>query len=444
MSIHKRILVIGGGPAGVQAALAAAGPGRNVTLISEGSPGGRATWQTLLPSKIWLEMREQASSALDIAQMKTRYERVAGAWQRQVLEELELAGVDVRLGVAKFLSAHQVEVTPPEGGYPDQIAADVVIVATGAVPFVPPGLQPDGERIFSPHTIWQMPALPESMVVIGAGGPATEYIDVFSRLKVRVTWITGPVGVLSAFPPDAGRFISGIMERRGVRIITGLMTRQIEPSPEGVQVVTADGTIHTAQAAFVAIGLRPDLERLNLPAAGLKVGSTGGLATDPYGRTSEESIYIVGDAASPLSANISISQGRVAGWHAAGLHVEPMQLDQAVMAIYTHPQVAMVGRMSDRKQMLQKVRVPFNACLRSYLIKPREDNESEDNGFLELAYDAQRRVCGALAACPEAAEILTPVAVAIRAEMTIDTLATVYAAHPTFTELAILAARMAK
>ncbi len=432
----KRILIIGGGPAGIQAALAAAGNGRSVTLVSDSPPGGRAAWMTLLPSKVWL----QATSPADLEQVRARYEKVAGTWQRQLLEDLERAGVELRLGTASFLSPHEVQVTPPEGGYPDQLSADIVILATGAVPFLPPGLQPDGECTFSPHMMWRIKTLPRSMVVIGAGGPATEYVDAFSRLGVQVTWITGPVAALSAFPSDAGRFITGVMERRGVRIVSGLLARQIDRTPDGVQVITADGKAYEAETAFVAIGQRPDFERLNLPAAGLKTGSTGGLATDGYGRTAVPHIYLVGDAASPLSANISAAQGRVAGWHAAGLDVEPVRTELAVMAIYTDPQIAMVGRMTERSGTLQKVRVPFSACLRAHLL----DKGDTEGYFVELTYDAGRRMMGALAVCPEAAEILTPLAVAIRAGLTVDLLASVYAAHPTFTELAILAARMAK
>jgi pyruvate/2-oxoglutarate dehydrogenase complex dihydrolipoamide dehydrogenase (E3) component len=443
MSTHTQILVIGGGPAGVAAALAATGAGCNVTLVSDGPPGGRAAWQTLLPSKLWLSAagrpRPEGGYA---AGLHAQYEQVVGAWQRQVLEELERAGVELHLGTASFLSPHEIQIVPPEGGYSDPVSADKIILATGAVPYMPPGLQPDGVRIFSPHLIWRLEELPPSMLVIGAGGPATEYVDAFSRLGVNITWITGPVNVLSAFPPDAGRVITRVMERRGVRMITGLMARQFEYSETGVQVTTADNAVHAAAIGFVAIGLRPDFERLNLPAAGLRAGSSGGLAIDAFGRTGVEHIYLAGDAASPLSANISQAQGRLAGLHAAGQAVEPLRLENAVMAIYTNPQVAVVGRLSDRSETLQKVRVPFHTCLRAHLLADPEDNNGFD--FLEITYDRQRKITGALAVCPEAAEVLMPLAVAIGAGLTLDLLASIVPAHPTFSELAVLAARMAK
>lgn len=451
MAAQKHIFVIGGGPAGIQAALAAAAAGCRVTLVSDGPPGGRAAWQTLLPSKIWLGAggdRGMGGGAQQVLQipglpgdLRRRYEQVAGAWQRQLLDELERAGVELLLGTASFISPHEIEVRPPEGGYPEQLTADTFILAPGAVPFVPPGLEPDGERIFSPHLVWRMTEVPRSMVVIGAGGPATEYVDAFSRLGVKITWITGPVGVLSAFPPEAGRVISRVMEHRGVRIITGLLARQLEKTTSGVRCVTADNSAHEAEVGFVAIGLRPDFARLNLPAAGLKAGSSGGLATDSYGRTAADHIYVVGDAASPLSANISMTQGRLAGWHAAGMQVEPLRLEYAVMAIYTNPQVAVVGRMSDRSEQLQKVRVPFRSCLRAQLFPETVEPGLE---FLEISYDRQRIVTGALAVCPEATEVITPLAVSIRAGLTIDVLASVTPAHPTFSELVVLAARMAK
>ncbi|MBE0698827.1 MAG: NAD(P)/FAD-dependent oxidoreductase [Anaerolineaceae bacterium] len=451
MATHKQILVIGGGPAGIEAARAASGAGWRVTLVSDGPPGGHAAWQTLLPSKLWLgaansrgmnSPKDSVQSGVEfVAGLRTRYEKVVGAWQRQLMNELERAGVELRLGTASFLSPHEVQILPPEGGYPDPVSADKIILATGAIPYMPPGFQPDGERVFSPHLIWRLEEVPRSMVVIGAGGPATEYVDAFSRLGVKITWITGPVGVLSAFPPDAGRVITRVMERRGVRIVTGLMAHQLERTESGVRVTTADNVVHEAAVGFIAIGLRPDFERLNLTAAGLRAGSSGGLAIDAYGRTAVTHIYLAGDAASPLSANISIAQGRLAGLHAAGLAVEPLRLENAVMAIYTNPQIAVVGRMSDRSEHLQKVRIPFQTCLRAHLLADADDAGLE---FLEISYDRQRKVTGALAVCPEAAEVLAPLAVAVHARLTVDVLGGILPAHPTFSELAILAARIAK
>ncbi len=442
MTENKQILVIGGGPAGIQAALAASGTGNRVMLVSDSPLGGRAAWQTLLPSKMWLNTRITSPDEFD--GMRRRFENVAGAWQRQIEVSLEQEGVDVRLGTASFLSPHEIQILPPEGGYPDQISADAVIIASGAVPFVPPGLKPDGERIFSPHTIWKLDRIPRDMIVVGSGGPATEYVDAFSRMGVAITWVTGPVSVLSAYPPEAGQIISKVMEKRGVRIVSGIVARQIEHDGSGVRLQTGSGDAFKAEMAFVAIGLRPDLERLNLPAAGIKPGSTGGVATDPYGRTSVEHIYLAGDAANPFSANISLAQGRLAGRHAAGLDVEPLNMETAVMAIYTNPQVAMIGHMSDRNQPLAKVRAPFRSCLRSHLIEV--DAGEDTDGFLEVTYlaAAPRKITGALAICPEAAEILTPLAVAIKAGMTIDELSHVYTAHPTYSELAVLTARMAR
>lgn len=451
MALHTQILVIGAGPAGIQAALAASGAGCSVTLVSDGPPGGRAAWQTLLPSKLWLGPGNQTGIPIQNGatqlghdlptRLRERYEQVVGTWQRQVLNELERAGIELHLGTASFLSPHEVQIVPPEGGYPDQVSADKIILSTGAVPYIPPGLQPDGDRIFSPHLIWRLKEIPQSMLVIGAGGPATEYVDAFSRLGVKITWITGPVGVLSAFPPDAGRVIVRVMEQRGVRIITGMMARQFEQGESGVRVTTADNTIHEAEVGFVAIGLRPDFDRLRLNAAGLRAGSSGGLAIDPFGRTAAAHIYLAGDAASPLSANISMAQGRLVGLHAAGVAVEPLRLENAVMAIYTNPQVAVVGRLSDRNEPLQKVRIPFHTSLRAHLLSSPNESGLE---FLEISYDRQRRVTGALAVCPEAAEILMPLAVAVRAGLTLDMLASILPAHPTYSELPVLAARMVK
>lgn len=438
MTLSKKILIIGGGPAGIQAALAVAEQGQQATLVSDGPPGGRAAQRTLLPSKIWLDTPPPA----DLAAMRRRYDALAGAWQQQMQDSLERAGVTLVSGQAAFVSPHAVEVHRTAGGDAESIEADAIILATGALPFLPPGLQADSERIFAPGLVWQIPALPKTMLVIGAGGPATEYVDAFSRLGIQVTWITGPMAALSGYPPEVGHFITQVMERRGVRLVTGLLARQVERCAAGVRAITADGGTQEAEMAFIAVGMRPDLSRLNLSAAGLRAGSSGALPTDAFGRTAVSHIYLVGDASSPLSANISAAQGRAAGQHAAGLEIEPVRVDLAVKAIYTHPQIAMVGRLSDPSGQMRKARLPFNACLRAHLMP--DPLPPDDAGFIEIAYDPSGRVTGALAVCPEASELITPIAVGLHCGLTLHALAAAVPAHPTFSELAVIAARSAK
>jgi pyruvate/2-oxoglutarate dehydrogenase complex dihydrolipoamide dehydrogenase (E3) component len=317
-----------------------------------------------------------------------------------------------------------------------RLQGEAVIVATGSVPFFPPNLRPDGKRILAPRFAGKLDPLPKSVVVIGAGATGCEFTYLFNRLGVEVTWIVDPYGVLPAFDPSAGQFLGEILEKRGVKTIKGQFAERIDQTDDGVEVFTSDGMGHPAEMAFVAIGRKPDLTRLNLEAAGLSVETGQAPEVDGFGQSSVPGLYFVGDAAGPpMVANRAMAQARIAGLHAAGAKPASYRPDTVIAAIYTEPQVAQVGRVEGED--VQTIQMPFAAGLKTHLLP-------EDDGFVELAYDGDRRVVGGLAVGPHAADALAPIALAIQMNATLDDLASLYGAHPTVSELAFMAARAVK
>jgi pyruvate/2-oxoglutarate dehydrogenase complex dihydrolipoamide dehydrogenase (E3) component len=135
--MNKTIAVIGGGPAGIEAALAASGRGRRVLLVQDGPFGGRAVWQTLLPAKIWLEAARQAQickNDIQISSLRERYLQVAKDWQQRLVHRLRNAGVELIQGTAVFESAHVLRVNEDQGSEASEkkrLEADAVIIATG-------------------------------------------------------------------------------------------------------------------------------------------------------------------------------------------------------------------------------------------------------------------------------------------------------------------------
>lgn len=444
----KQVLVIGAGPAGLEAARAAALAGARVTLVSEGPVGGRAGWDSLIPSKVWLaaadawgqvEQAARLGLALpdkarpDPATILARIQAVAHNWSAQQTKALNNLGVEIITGVASFEAAGQVKVKQNEGEIGDCLRADAVIIATGSIPFFPPKLKPDGKRILAPRFASHLESLPEDIIVIGAGATGSEFTYLFNRLGVKVTWMVDPYGVLPAFAPAAGHFLADILTRRGVNLVANQLADRLEADETGVTVATASGAQYRADMVFVAIGRFSDLSRLNLAAVGLPVPAGQALPTDPFGRSPVPAIYAVGDAAgSPMLANRAMAQAWVAGRHAAGAATPSFRPETVIHAIYSEPQVAQVGRVAD--QDLQTVRLFFDQGLKAHLLP-------EGEGFIELAYDRDRRVAGGLVVGPHAADILAPVALAIQTGATLDDLAAVYGAHPTGSELTFMAAR---
>ncbi len=446
------VIVIGGGPAGIQAALAAALAGARTTLVHQTPIGGRAGWHSLLPSKVWLTAAETADlfhgapdlgfqvaapPAVDPPGLLARLRRVAESWNTAQHRRLVNAGVCLVQGRASLVSATEIEVLDPEGEEVARMEGDAIVVATGSVPIFPPEMRPDGGRILAPRFASHMGRLPQSIIVVGAGVTGSEFAYLFRALGVQVTWVIDEFGVLPTFAPEAGEFLKQTLVGRGVRTVEGQRAVSAQPGPGGVVVRLRDGQELHAEQAFVAIGRIPDLDDLDLANAGISDGRAG-LSLDEYGRsTVAPSLYFVGDATGmPMVANRAMHQGWVAGRHAAGAPVPPFRPETVVAAVYTEPQVAQVGRVDDSPDAAS-ITLPLAEGLRAHLL-PHGD------GFVKLVYRPDSGILlGGLAVGPHAAELLTPLAVALEQGMAVHRLAGLFPSHPTLGEVLFQAARQA-
>jgi pyruvate/2-oxoglutarate dehydrogenase complex dihydrolipoamide dehydrogenase (E3) component len=348
-------------------------------------------------------------------------------WNGRLAAMVKAAGITVIDGAAHFANTQEIVVTDKEGGT-KTMRADAYIVTSGSVPIFPPGLKPDGKRVIAPRFASALDQLPHSIVVIGGGVTGTEFVYLFNQLGVEVTWVVDQFGVLPAFDAEAGAFMVELFQKRGVRIVAGQPAAGIDRDEQAVHVRVGEMVID-AEMAFVAIGRKPDVANLQLEAAGLPL-ENGTTAVNRYGRTAQPHIYLAGDVTgNPMVANRALAQAWVAGNHAAGADVAPFRPASVVAAVYTAPQVAMIGRMTERS-----VRVEYTAAMKPHLLAHTE-------GFVKLAVAEDGRIAGAVAVGDHAADLLAPVAVAIQAQMTAAEFAAVYPAHPTMGELAFMAAR---
>lgn len=423
------VIVIGAGPGGIEAAVAAARAGASVILITDGPVGGRANWHSLVPSKVWLGAVEGHGRAATPERVLSRLQETKQEWSSRQEQSLHRAGVSLWKGAATFAGENEVAVMAD--GQEKTVAANSIIVATGSVPVFPDGLKPDGRQVIAPRLMSGLDSLPRSVAVIGAGATGCEAAHLFSALGLAVSWIIDEFGVLPGYHPDGGQFLADSLQERGVNIYHGQAASAIDRSGEDVVIHLAGGETVAAEMAFVAVGRKPDLGNLHLENAGLDPAQ---LAIDGYGRTANPHVYLIGDASgAPLVANKAMAQGRIAGRHAAGNDVAPYEPRLLLLATYSEPEIAQIGDVTSPG--LIHARVGYDEALKPWLL-PRQE------GFVDLAFDAStQRLVGGLAAGYHAADVLAPLISALRSGATVEDLAGLYGAHPTLGELAFAAAR---
>ncbi len=415
-----RVVVIGGGPAGVEAARAAASHA-TVTLVSL-EPAG--TWP-YLATQSWLAA--VADGERDTALIAARAAKAVSGWQAQTAAELATLEVEVLQGRARLGAPGEVLVEATTDEAPRTLAADAVLVATGAVPELPSGLASDGEAIRTYAQLATLTTIPASALVIGDGADGFETCQILSLLGATVTWLVPEEVPHSHVAPEVDGYLTRTLERHGVQVVPRATVRRLALGTHGVTATLADGTRHGGELAIIMSGRKRDLSLVGL--------SNDQAVTDIYGQTRRRGVYLVGDALAPRTASCAMAEARAAALHSVGRSSGPAETRYLVQSFMRRPQVARLGKLATEGAH-GSVTVAMAECPSAYI-------EGVEEGFLNLAWDHDGRIAGALAVAPQAAAILAPIAIAMRLGIRLENLADSFGPHPSLSELAALAARKA-
>lgn len=354
------LLVVGAGPGGYVAALRAAGLGLRTAVVERDAVGGRCLNVACMPAKAMLRSADAVTAALGFADLGVVIDppRVDGdavvAWRRQVVDRLTR-------GVAHLLAKHRVEVVPGEarivGPHAVQIGEHVleaghVLLATGSVPRSLPGI-PFGGRIVSTETIWTLPSLPASVVVVGAGSSGTEVASAYARLGARVTLLEASDRVLPAEEPEVSAAVARALTAQGIDVRVGTTLRSattdgdsvvFDAGAGGARGAGGSGGEARAEWLVVATGRAPDTEALGLDDAGVKTDERGLVVVDEAMATTVDGILAIGDlVAGPALAHKASEEGIVAVEAAAGLPVEVIDHLAIPRTTFSSPTVASFG-----------------------------------------------------------------------------------------------------
>ncbi len=449
--MSRRLLVLGGGSVGVHAAVEAAKQGAAVTLISEGEIGGRTTWDSLVPSKVLLTAADTlldafyaphrgvkvAAEGADLADLMERIRQRTHQWGEMQHQALQRAGVQIIHGVASFISPYMVKVQAEEGE--QEVPFDVALIATGSVPIFPPSMKPDGKRILAPRFMSSLQTLPEHLLMVGGGVTGSEFAYLFRALGAKVTVITDMPRLLPRADEEVSQALEQEFQQMGIEVRLSSPVESVMATNGGVQVRLADGRTLEGSHAFIAIGRRADLSRLNLEAAGIP-STPQGIPLNEYLQSPVAHIYAAGDAAGPpFTLNRGWAQAQVAVRHALGLPTPPFRPERVVEAVYTQPQVAQVGltaaQAREQGLSVKSLRADYASNLKAQLL-------GEAEGFVKLVVEEHTgRLLGGSAIGAHAADMLAPLATAMALGGTVETLQSLYPAHPTLVELLYEAAR---
>jgi dihydrolipoamide dehydrogenase len=444
-----RLAILGGGPAGYAAASTAAHLGADVILIEDQELGGNCTITDAIPSKTllttadaMLEVSRAVDSGLDfqhgfakvnLRRALARARAVALHQSRGVRERMDGMNVQVLPGRGRVVSANRL--TADVEGQEHTVEFDALLVCTGASPFVPSFAQPDGQRVLTTRQVFELRELPQHLVVLGAGPTGCEFADFFSRCGSQVTLVSARDQILPQDDPDLAEVLEEVFLRRGLDVIENGRASGIHENEEqgGVRMLLEDGRELDASHVLLCIGMRPNTRGLGLEAAGVELGERGTLAVDEFCRTSVPHIYAGGDVTGQIMlANTAAMHGRTAAMHAIGVPVDGLRYSGVAWCVFTRPEIAKAG-LSERQARNEGI--PVRVTKHLIRANPRAVMESETDGLIKLLSDPQDgTILGGAMVGLRASEVITAVALAVHARLSVRDLAETAAVNPSMSE----------
>lgn len=458
---QTRVLVVGGGPGGYEAALVARRRGADVTVVERQGLGGSAVLTDVVPSKTliataeWMTLFSHAAELgirggattagdtaaavqVDLAVVNDRVRALAAAQSADIRARLEREGVRVVVGVGRLDGPQRVVV---DGDPAQAFDADVILVATGAAPRVLPAAQPDGDRILTWTQLYGLTRLPERLIVVGSGATGAEFAGAYNALGAQVVLISSRDRVLPGEDPDAADVIEEVFKAHGMTVMSRSRALSAVRTAAGVEVTLEDGRTVSGSHVLMAVGSVPSTAGLGLEEAGVRLGAGGHIEVDRVSRTSARGVYAAGDCTGVLPlASVAAMQGRIAMAHALGDAVSPLDSRAVAATIFTSPEIATVGYNEDQ---LKAVGTAYLVSMLPLRGNPRAKMLDLRDGFVKLyAHSVTGVVLGGVVVAHRASELIFPITLAFAHRLTADEVAEAFTVYPSLSGTVAEVARM--
>jgi len=444
MDFDYDLFVIGGGSGGVRAARLTAADGKRVAMAEEFRMGGTCVIRGCVPKKLMVfasqysgYAEEAGTYGWDITlgdfnwpsfqkRLHAELSRLEAIYTRNA----DTAGVEILHQRATVKDPHTVVLADGT-----EKTAKHILVAVGGTPFVP-GTVPGIEHAITSNEIFDIPALPKKILIVGGGYIACEFACIFNGLGSEVTQYYRGAQILRGFDDEARGHIAELITGQGINLHVGTDVERLEKRDDGIWVKATDGRETLFDVVLYATGRTPNTKGLGLEDAGVELGRHGEIKVDAYSQTNIPSIYAVGDVTDRIQLTPVAIREAVA-FHETVFKGNPMKPDHSNVpsAIFTQPEYGAVGLTEEQAREEGPIEV-YCAAFRPMQNAFIEKNERVM--FKLIVCATSRKVLGCHIIAPHAGELIQIAGVAVKMGATKEDFDATVAVHPTMAEEIVL------
>ncbi|WEK21729.1 MAG: FAD-dependent oxidoreductase [Candidatus Pedobacter colombiensis] len=436
---HYQNLIIGFGKGGKTLAAYLAKHGQEVVLIekSEKMYGGTCINIGCIPTKALIVSAERKVPYVIAHDKKDKLTALLRAKNLESLENLDLASVIT--GEASFVSPSEVLVKLNNSVSDIQIQADRIFINTGTLPFIPPipGLE-SSKKVFTSTSIMEQSVLPARLAIVGAGFIGLEFADMYSKFGGEVVLLNSEKMFLPHEDKDIADEIFKVLSAKGIHIANDVKIESVQDIDNDlVRVNYIDGgklIQLDVNAVLVATGRKPNIDTLNVAAAGVKLDERGYIAVDDSLKTNQPHIWAIGDVnGGPQFTYISLDDFRIIRDQIfGGDYTSIAERKQVAFSVFISPPLAHIGLREweaiEKGYKIKVGKLPAIAIPRARIL-------NETNGILKTIVDTEtNRILGCTLFCADSSEMINTVQIAINAGLDFKILRDTIYTHPSMTE----------
>lgn len=443
--MHYDVAILGAGPAGVTAAFSLARGGKKVALVENRQAGGTCLNRGCIPTKMLLggiaplelvqALKKQkilsGEVSVDFKALRTRMERFVKGSSQMVEKNLVACGVDYIKGQASLEGQDKVAVACEDGE--KILEAEDIILACGSRNAAFPGMEPDGDCVLDSTSLLGLQTIPQSLLVVGAGAIGLEMGHFFAAMGSKVTIVEGAAHIAPLEDADIADELRKSLKKRGIACVEGVFAKSLVTRDGQAELTMADGSIHVAEKALVAVGRKPNTENLGCEKAGCALNRRGYIEVDDHLRAAPH-VYAVGDInGQVLLAHAAEHQAR----YVSGLILGAMDVPYAsgpVPSCYYGLEIMRVGATA--AQLLSEGRDNVSVSRAPLSLNAIAQSHSLSQGFVKAVWDGED-LAGMAAIGHDVSHLVTQAQMLVREKRNPHNVHEIMFAHPTLDEILV-------